>query len=105
MKGGVLLPPFCAMAVLHAATSGQAHRGRRVTRGSSYQRRCAWYSIDDCVMWKKGRRLTASRLAQVEGLIAEARRLLAIGDLERARGSGEGISSVGKGRITHHEVV
>ena len=54
MKGGMLLPPFCAMAVLHAATSGQAHRGRRVTRGSSYPRRCALCSVH-CVVWKKGR--------------------------------------------------
>ena len=30
--------------------------------------------------------LTASLLAQVEGMIAEARRLLAIGAIERARG-------------------
>ena len=73
MKGGVRLPPFSAMAVLHAATSGQAHRGRRVTRGSSYPRQRARCSVD-CVMWKKGRPLTASLLAQVEGLIAEARR-------------------------------
>ena len=34
-EGGLCLPAFSAMGVLHAATSGQAHRGRHVTRGSS----------------------------------------------------------------------
>ena len=85
MKEGMRLPPFSSMAVLHAATSGQAHRGRRVTRGSSYPRRCALCSVH-CVVWKKGRPLTASLLSQVEGLIAEARRLFAIVTINRARG-------------------
>ena len=85
MERGLHLPPFSAMGVLHAATIWQAHRGRRVTRGSSYPRQRARCSVD-CVMWKKGRPLIASLNAQVQGLIAEARRLFAIGTIDRARG-------------------
>ena len=56
-----------------------------MTSGSSYPRRCALCSVH-CVVWKKGRPLTASLLSQVEGLIAEARRLFAIVTINRARG-------------------
>ena len=56
-----------------------------MTPGSSYPRRCALCSVH-CVVWKKGRPLTASLLSQVEGLIAEARRLFAIVTINRARG-------------------
>ena len=85
MKGGVRLPPFSAMAVLHAAASGQAHRGRRVTRGSSYPRQRARCSVD-CVMWKKGRPLNPSLLAQVGRPGAASRKVLAPGGPSYARG-------------------
>ena len=71
MERGMLLPPFSAMGVLHAAVFWHAHRVRRVTPGRSYQRHCGWDRAH-CVVWKKGRPLTASRLAPVAAMIAEA---------------------------------
>ena len=85
MKRGMCLPPCCAMGVLHAATIWQAHRGRRVTRGSSYPRQRARCSLD-CVMWKKGRPLNPSLLAQVGRPGAASRKVLAPGGPSYARG-------------------
>ena len=61
-----------------------------MTRGSSYPRRCALCSVH-CVVWKKGRPLNASLLAQVGGSGAARRKVLAPGGTARGLAQSAGL--------------
>ena len=81
----MVLPPCHEDGSSPGSTVWPADPGGLVERGRSCRRRCA-RCRNDCAACKKGRPLTASRLAPVEGMIVEARSLAAPQDQRAARG-------------------